>query len=226
VLEEITLVNGSGRQMVLMEATERKKRTYAEATGNGWGGGGGQGGYGGCTADGVAEAVDRVLRTKYSHLAEPYHMQGLMERALEAKKSMFQEVVRVENKRLLATIADYFSGLQVAVDRIGDVLAVQFGINLRSMHPEERRRYMAPAVNKELGRVVRQKRQEGSSSRMPPPLAEDASLRQAVDFVEKLGQNEMGRRMLTEHIGRDECGHEGGYTPRWGDREEDMSWEQ
>jgi predicted RNA polymerase sigma factor len=154
-----------------------------------------------------------MLQEKYKHLANPRVMRQQMESAVEAKRAMFEDVVKTQNKRLIATIAEYFAGVQVAVDRIGDVLAVQFGVNLRSMHPEERRRYMAPAVNRELDRVVRQRRDDNGP--LPEAIHADANMREALDFTEQLAGNEMGRRMLDKHMGRS-------YSPRWGDEEMQM----
>jgi hypothetical protein len=143
-------------------------------------------------------------------------MRTQVEMAVEAKRPMFQAVVRAENKRLVATIAEYFNGIQVAIDRIGEVLAVKYGVNVRSMHPEERQQYMAPAVNREVGRLVRQKR--GEEGRMPEAIGADANHRQAATFVEDMAGNEMGRRLLGRQLGQD-----GAYTPsyeggrRWAD---------
>jgi hypothetical protein len=123
---------------------------------------------------------------------------------------------------MVATIAEFFNGIQVAVDRIGEVLAVKYGVNVRSMHPEERRQYMAPAVNREIERVVRQKR--GEDGRMPQRIGQDATLREAAGFVEELAGNEMGRRMLGRHMGGDRA-----YTPdhsSWADNMEHMEMDR
>ena len=157
----------------------------------------------------MAEEVDRMFRTRYSHLANPEGMRGQMEMAVVNKRSMFQEVVRNENKRLLTTLADYFGGIQLAIDRVGDVLSVQYGVNLKHVHPEERRRM----VHEQVGKMAEKRRREGVDERLPPNnINKHSNMEQSARFLEDMSSSELGRRMLEQQRGEDRS-----YTPRWGD---------
>jgi hypothetical protein len=108
VVDTMEIQGLTGRQLWLQKATARKKRQWSEVVG-------GDRGSGAAVqapqTEVIVEAVDRMIQQRYHHLANPRQMRAQVEMAVEAKRPMFQAVVKAENKRLVATIAEYFNGI-------------------------------------------------------------------------------------------------------------------
>ena len=86
------------------------------------------------------------------------------------------------------------------MDRVGDVLAVQYGINLNGMGQEGKRRKMKPLMRDVLEPIVNQRVDQGGA--MPEPMAMEGangmSAQRAMRFLNYVGGTDQGNAMLRQ----------------------------
>ena len=120
--------------------------------------------------------------------------------AIQGQRDFYMSVCDESNDKLMQNIIRHFDNIQVAMDRVGDVLAVQYGINLSGMGQEEKRRKMKPLVRVVLEPIVNQRVDQGRP--MPEPMAmeevNDMSAQRAMRFLNYMGGTDQGNAMIRQ----------------------------